>query len=567
MEKMAEFRKLGLSEKTLAALEKKGFEKPSPIQALTIPVLLNGDKDVIGQAQTGTGKTAAFGLPILEKMDENKSGVKAIILAPTRELAIQVAEEISSLKGERRLKVLPVYGGQAMDQQIRALRRGVDIVVGTPGRVQDHIRRKTLILDELDFFILDEADEMLNMGFVEDIETILAATNKDKKMLFFSATMPNEILRVAKRYMGEFEVLRVKASELTTKNTEQIYFEVRDGDKFEALCRVVDVEVGFYGIVFCRTKNDVDGVVSKLIERGYEAEGIHGDISQAQRERTLRKFKSKSVTILVATDVAARGIDVNDLTHVINYSIPQEAEAYVHRIGRTGRAGKKGVAITFVTPREMGKLSRIKRVANAEITRNDIPEIKEVLKAKKESLYACIGEIIEEKDFSVYSDMAAELVLESNPIEVIAALMRHVYDEEFDESTYRKINKGGRNDRNDRNDRRDRNDRNDRRDGGDRRDRDDRNDRRDGGDRRSRQTLDNQTRLFIGMGRKDGLDARKLLGIVNKEANVPGRKIKDIKIMNEFSFMTVPFSEAEDIIHALNNTRQGGRPLAEKAKN
>ncbi|MCK5779399.1 MAG: DEAD/DEAH box helicase, partial [Psychrilyobacter sp.] len=277
MEKMAEFRKLGLSEKTLAALEKKGFEKPSPIQALTIPVLLNGDKDVIGQAQTGTGKTAAFGLPILEKMDENKSGVKAIILAPTRELAIQVAEEISSLKGERRLKVLPVYGGQAMDQQIRALRRGVDIVVGTPGRVQDHIRRKTLILDELDFFILDEADEMLNMGFVEDIETILAATNKDKKMLFFSATMPNEILRVAKRYMGEFEVLRVKASELTTKNTEQIYFEVRDGDKFEALCRVVDVEVGFYGIVFCRTKNDVDGVVSKLIERGYEAEGIHGD--------------------------------------------------------------------------------------------------------------------------------------------------------------------------------------------------------------------------------------------------------------------------------------------------
>jgi len=558
MEKMAEFKKLGLSDKTLAALEKKGFEVPSPIQALTIPVLLNGDKDVIGQAQTGTGKTAAFSLPILEKMDESKKGVKAIILAPTRELAIQVAEEINSLKGERRLKVLPVYGGQAMDQQIRTLRRGVDIVVGTPGRVQDHIRRKTLILDELDFFILDEADEMLNMGFVEDIETILAATNKDKKMLFFSATMPNEILRVAKRYMGEFEVLRVKASELTTKNTEQIYFEVRDGDKFEALCRVVDVEVGFYGIVFCRTKNDVDGVVSKMIERGYEAEGIHGDISQSQRERTLRKFKSKSVTILVATDVAARGIDVNDLTHVINYSIPQEAEAYVHRIGRTGRAGKKGVAITFVTPREMGKLSRIKRVAKAEIVRNDIPEIEEVLKAKKESLYACIGEIIEEKDFSVYSDMAAELVLDNNPIEVIAALMRHVYDEEFDESTYRKIRKGGRNDYNDR---RDRNDRNDRRD------RNNRNDRNDRNDRRGRQTLDNQTRLFIGMGRKDGLDARKLLGIVNKEANVPGRKIKDIKIMNEFSFMTVPFSEAEDIIHALNNTRQGGRPLVEKAKN
>ncbi|WP_028855605.1 DEAD/DEAH box helicase [Psychrilyobacter atlanticus] len=556
MEKMVEFKKLGLSDKTLAALEKKGFEKPSPIQALTIPALLSGDKDVIGQAQTGTGKTAAFSLPILEKMDENKRGVKAIVLAPTRELAIQVAEEINSLKGERRLKVLPVYGGQAMDQQIRALKRGVDIVVGTPGRVQDHIRRKTLVIDNLDFFILDEADEMLNMGFVEDIETILAATNDDKKMLFFSATMPNEILKVAKKYMGEFDVMRVKATELTTKNTEQIYFEVRDGDKFEALCRVVDVEVDFYGIVFCRTKNDVDNVVSKLIERGYEAEGIHGDISQAQRERTLRKFKTKSINILVATDVAARGIDVNDLTHVINYSIPQEAEAYVHRIGRTGRAGKKGVAITFVTPREMGKLSRIKRVAKAEIKKSTIPEIDEVLKAKKESLYACVGEIIAEKDFSVYSEMATELAVESNPVDVIAALLRHVYDDEFDKETYRKIRNNMRsNDRNDRNDR------------GDRRDRNDRGDRRDRNDRGGRQTLDNQTRLFIGMGKKDDLDARKLLAIVNKEAKVPGRKIKDIKIMNEFSFMTVPFSEAEDIIHALNATRKGGRPLVEKAKN
>ncbi len=540
MEKMVEFKKLGLSDKTLVALRKKGFEKPSPIQALTIPALLNGDKDVIGQAQTGTGKTAAFSLPILEKMDEGKKGVKAIVLAPTRELAIQVADEINSLKGDRKLKVLPVYGGQAMDQQIRALKRGVDIAVGTPGRIQDHIRRKTLVLNNLDFFILDEADEMLNMGFVEDIEAILAETNDNKKMLFFSATMPNEILKVAKRYMGEFEVMRVKASELTTKNTEQIYFEVRDGDKFEALCRVIDVEVEFYGIVFCRTKNDVDGVVSRLIDRGYEAEGIHGDISQAQRERTLRKFKTRNINVLVATDVAARGIDVNDLTHVINYSIPQEAEAYVHRIGRTGRAGKKGVAITFVTPREMGKLSRIKRVAKAEIKKSTIPEVEEVLKAKKESLYACISEIIEEKDFSVYTDMATELVMESSPIEVIAALMRHIYDDEFEKETYKKIKNNIRtNDRERKNDR---------------------------GGKDRRQTLDNQTRLFLGMGKKDGLDPRKLLALVNKEAKVPGRKIKDIKIMNEFSFMTVPFSEAEDIIRALNSTRKGGRPLVEKAK-
>ena len=351
--KLEGFAALGLSEKTIKALAKKGFEEPSPIQALTIPVLLKGEKDVVGQAQTGTGKTAAFGLPILEMIDKSNGNVRAIVLAPTRELAIQVAEEINSFANGRKLKIVPVYGGQSIELQIRQLKKGVDIVVGTPGRVQDLIDRKVLKLDKLEYFILDEADEMLNMGFVEDIEKILESTNKDKRMLFFSATMPKEILKIAENHMRkDYEILKVEAKELTTNLTDQIYFEVKQKDKFEALCRIIDLEPDFYGIVFCRTKNDVNELTGKLNDRGYDAGELHGDITQKHREVTLNRFKARKLSILVATDVAARGIDVNDLTHVVNYAIPQEAESYVHRIGRTGRAGKEGTAITFMTPSE-----------------------------------------------------------------------------------------------------------------------------------------------------------------------------------------------------------------------
>ncbi|MGL6100760.1 MAG: DEAD/DEAH box helicase, partial [Fusobacteriaceae bacterium] len=352
LEKLVEFKNLGLTEKTLKGLAKKGYEKPSPIQELTIPALLSGDKDIIGQAQTGTGKTAAFSLPILEQIEENAKSIQAIVLTPTRELAVQVSEEMHALSYGRKIRVAPVYGGQSMDFQIRQLKKGVDVVVGTPGRVMDLMNRGILKIDNLKFFVLDEADEMLNMGFVEDIEKILSSTNEDKKMLFFSATMAPEILKIAKTHMKDHEVLSVKARELTTNLTDQIYFEVKDRDKFEALCRIIDLAQDFYGIVFCRTKNDVNELVGKLNDRGYDADGLHGDISQNHREVTLKRFKAKKLNVLVATDVAARGIDVNDLSHVINYAIPQEAESYVHRIGRTGRAGKQGTAITFITPSE-----------------------------------------------------------------------------------------------------------------------------------------------------------------------------------------------------------------------
>ena len=378
LEKLKEFRELGLTEKVLKVLSKKGYESPTPIQRLTIPALLKNDKDIIGQAQTGTGKTAAFSLPIIENF-ENLEHIQAIVLTPTRELALQVAEEMNSLSTSKKMKVIPVYGGQSIDIQRKLIKTGVDVVVGTPGRVIDLIERKLLKLNSLKYFILDEADEMLNMGFVEDIEKILTFTNEDKRMLFFSATMPDEIMKVAKTHMKEYEVLAVKSRELTTDLTEQIYFEVNERDKFEALCRIIDLTKEFYGIIFCRTKTDVNEIVGRLNDRGYDAEGLHGDIGQNYREVTLKRFKTKKINILVATDVAARGIDINDLSHVINYAIPQEVESYVHRIGRTGRAGKEGTAITFITPQEYRRLLQIQKAVKKEIKKEKDPakDIKE----------------------------------------------------------------------------------------------------------------------------------------------------------------------------------------------
>jgi ATP-dependent RNA helicase DeaD len=306
------FEHLGLSKRVLGAIYKKGFEEPSRIQALTIPVMLRNNINIIAQAQTGTGKTAAFGLPLIEMITPSERSVQALIITPTRELAIQVSEEISSLKGNSGIQVIPIYGGQSIDQQLRRLKKGVHIVVGTPGRVIDHIKRKTLNLKDIEYLILDEADEMLNMGFIEDMEEIMSHTNPHKRTLLFSATLPSRIKTLASKYMGDYEFITVKKQQLTTSLTEQIYYEVKAGDKFEALCRIIDIEEDFYGLVFCRTKNDVDSVASHLIDRGYDADTIHGDISQAQREKTLDKFKKKRINVLVATDVAARGIDVNN---------------------------------------------------------------------------------------------------------------------------------------------------------------------------------------------------------------------------------------------------------------
>jgi ATP-dependent RNA helicase DeaD len=532
MQENITFKDFNLSEDLLNALAKKGFEKPSAIQTLVIPELLKEQSNVIGQAQTGTGKTAAFSIPIIEKIIPVKNQIKALVLAPTRELAIQVSDEIYSLSQNKKIKVLPVYGGQSIDQQIKNVKKGVDIIVGTPGRVIDLMERNVLNFTHLDYFILDEADEMLNMGFIEDIEKILSETKEDKKMLFFSATMPHSILKIAKKYMGEYKILKVESVANTTALTEQIYFEVRLSDKFETLCRVLDFEHDFYGIIFAKTKNEADEITDQLKSRGYLVDVIHGDISQVMRNKTLNSFKNKKINILIATDVAARGIDVNNLTHVINYSVPNETESYVHRIGRTGRAGKKGIAITFVTPKESYQLNRIQKATRSDIKKQKAPSIKEIINAKKESLMAFINEIIKEDDYKVYLPIANDLLENHDASMVLAALLRHSYKDEFSEIGYSEIQELGFKSNNYNYD---------------------------------NAKLDDDIKLFLAMGKKDGLNPRKLLDILHTKAKTPARKVKDIRILDNFSFITVPYNEAEFIMRALNKEKSE-RPIVTKAK-
>ena len=422
---MTTFEELGVSREVVESLSKMNFQSPTGIQTETIPYVFSGI-DILAQAQTGSGKTGAFGIPIVDIVKRSED-LQSLVLAPTRELAQQVGEQLRLMARAKGLKVSIIFGGTSIERQIQDLKKRPQIVVGTPGRVIDHINRRTLKLDKLTHLVLDEADEMLNMGFVEDIEEILKKTNDEKKMLFFSATMPKAILDIAKRFMVNYKMLKVEKKELTTNLTEQIYYEVKQEDKFEALSRVLDYEQDFYGIVFCRTKSEVDDVTNRLKARNYDAECIHGDITQGLRQKALDLFKKKVLTILVATDVAARGIDVSNLTHVINYSIPQEAESYVHRIGRTGRAGQKGIAITFVTPREASKLAQIKRITKTDIKRENIPNVEEILNAKKEALIAYVDEIIKENDHNAYDQLATELLEGRNPQEVLASVLSLIH--------------------------------------------------------------------------------------------------------------------------------------------
>jgi len=525
---MEKFIALGLSEKNIRILKLKGFEEPTEIQVLTIPLLLKNDIDIIAQAQTGTGKTAAFALPLIEKLDPSINKVQAIILAPTRELVIQVCEEINSLKGDNELVVAPIYGGQSIGMQLKKLRRGVSIVVGTPGRILDHLGRKSLRLESIKYFILDEADEMLNMGFIEDIENILDCSPKQKRVLLFSATMPNRIKKLAEKYMGEYRHVRPKTP-LTTSLTDQIYFEVANRDKFEALCRIIDIENEFYGLIFCRTKIDVDDLSTHLLERGYSADGLHGDISQQQRERTLNKFRNKKTSILVATDVAARGIDVINLSHVINYSIPHNPEAYIHRIGRTGRAGKQGTAITFVTSAEFSKLGFIKRIAKADIRKQNVPEVKDIINVKKKKIIEDIENIINKNQFDDYRKIANKLIKNNSEEDVIAAILKYLFGKTLDESSYRKIQPIKK---------------------------------------RSRNLVEEggKTRLFIARGKKDNLTKRKLVDFIVDKVEISDRIIEKLEIYDSFSFITVPFTEAEIILKKFRKLKRGRKSIVEKAK-
>lgn len=423
---MSSFLDLGLSRHTVTILTKKGFTEPTPIQAKVIPLLLANTHDVIGQAQTGTGKTAAFGLPLIEKITPKKGKIQAIILTPTRELALQVTAELNSLKGENPLNIVSIYGGQAMREQLRRLQHhGADIIVGTPGRVLDHLKRKTISLAGISYFILDEADEMLNMGFIDDVETILKASPAQKRILMFSATMPPRLLQIAKRNMHAPEFIQVKAT-LTTALTEQVYFEIPQKERFSSLCRLLDSEEEFYGVVFCRTRSDVDMIAKQLGERGYASSGLHGDIDQKHREKILQRFRSKKINVLVATDVAARGIDVQNLTHVINYALPQNPETYVHRIGRTGRAGKKGIAISFISSGERRQLAQIEHITKTKLKKQSLPNEHDVSKIKSNRTLADIEKIIAHEDLTFFQQMAHDLLQKHKPKDVVMALLKHL---------------------------------------------------------------------------------------------------------------------------------------------
>lgn len=490
------FEDLHISEPILRALNDMGFEEPTPIQREAIPVAKSG-QDMIGQAQTGTGKTAAFGIPALEQVDPTIQDPQVLILSPTRELAIQVAEELNKMAQHTNIQALPIYGGQDIGRQFRMLKKHPQVIVATPGRLMDHMERKSISFDYVKVVILDEADEMLNMGFVDDINKILTAVPEERQTLLFSATMPKAIQELAETYLTEPTLIRMKPTQVTMDLIEQYYIEVQDRQKFDVLCRLLDIQAPELAIVFGRTKRRVDEVTEALKKRGYMAEGIHGDLSQQKRDSVIRQFREGTIDILVATDVAARGLDISGVTHVYNYDLPQDPESYVHRVGRTGRAGKAGVAMTFVIPREIEHLHAIERLTKRKIARRKAPSLGEVLESQQKiAVEKLIALADNREELASYRSSAEELLNDIDSVTLLAAALKLLTKEpdttpvsitEEAPLRVRRRRDSGRRDGRRRDDRRrDGRRRDDRRDGDRRRSSRDRNQRSNSGERRSR---------------------------------------------------------------------------------
>jgi ATP-dependent RNA helicase DeaD len=528
---IASFSELGLSDVTLKAVAELGYEEPTPIQAQTIRLMLEG-VDVIAQAQTGTGKTAAFALPIIEKVDASIRAPQALVLTPTRELAVQVAEAFQSYSKYHRISVLPVYGGQPIERQLRALERGVQVVVGTPGRILDHIRRKTLELGPVHTVILDEADEMLNMGFIEDIETILKETSSERQTALFSATMPVPIVALARRYMHHPQHITVAPEKVTVPQIRQIYYDVGKRDKFEVLARILDYEAPTSAIIFCRTKLEVDSLGQRLTARAHAAETLHGDLNQVQRDRVMARFRSGQCELLIATDVAARGLDVEQISHIINYDLPLEPEIYIHRIGRTGRAGRSGSAISLVTPRENRLWQIIQRTAGASIQRMWLPTIGDVLTRRQERFKETLREAIAEEGLEPYVLMAEELGEEYSPTDLAAAafkLLLGLRPEETEDKL-----------------------------AGNEPPVRDADSRRPSRKYKNRNRMDAErgmTRLYIDVGREEGVRPGDIVGAIANEADIPGHAIGAIEIFDHFSLVDVPNNQSKRVLQALKQTR------------
>lgn len=544
------FESLGLPANVLAAVKKVGFETPSPIQAQTIPVLIEGH-DVVGLAQTGTGKTAAFALPILSRIDLNMRKPQALVLAPTRELALQVADSFqsfaSSLGG---IHVLPIYGGQAYGIQLSGLRRGAQIIVGTPGRVIDHLEKGSLDISDLRFLVLDEADEMLNMGFQEDVERILADTPEDKQVALFSATMPNGIRRIAREYLREPKEISVKSETRTNTNITQRYLSVAHRNKLDALTRILEVTEFEAMIMFVRTKHETEELAEKLRARGFSAAAINGDIAQAQRERTVDQLKDGRLDILVATDVAARGLDVERISHVLNYDIPNDTESYVHRIGRTGRAGRSGEAILFVTPRERRMLRSIERATNAPLNEMDLPTVDEVNESRKRKFADSITNALEHAEVAVFRKLVKEYSEEHDvPLEDIAAAL--ATEASSGDEFFMKELPPSKRDRFDRDNR------------GDRGDRGDRGGRRDRFDREAPTRFDRSGKEMavyrLAVGKRQHVRPGAIVGALANEGGLSSKDFGRINIAVDHTLVELPKDLPKEVFEALEDTRISGQ--------
>ncbi|MGI2173826.1 DEAD/DEAH box helicase [Shewanella ulleungensis] len=560
------FRELGLSEYLLRSLDELGYEKPTPIQSASIDPLMAG-KDIIGQAQTGTGKTGAFALPLLNKIDMKINAPQILVLAPTRELAVQVAEAFGSYaKHMKGFHVLPIYGGQSMQQQLNALKRGPQVIVGTPGRVMDHMRRGTLKLDSLKALVLDEADEMLKMGFIDDIEWVLEHKPADSQLALFSATMPEQIKRVAAKHLNNPVNISIAASHTTVESIDQRYVQVSQHNKLEALVRVLEVENTEGIIIFVRTRNSCVELAEKLEARGYASSPLHGDMNQQARERAVDQLKRGKLDILIATDVAARGLDVERIGHVVNYDIPYDSEAYVHRIGRTGRAGRTGMAILFVTNREMRMLRTIERATNSRISPMKVPSPETVAERRLSRLGEQIQETIN-GDLDFMKNAVAELCqqLEVDTDLLAAALLQQVQQERpLQLPTITERQRDSRDERSDRGS--DRGDRNSDRGDRPRRERSDRSSRPAPTSFGSADTLkDNpdvkMNRYVIDVGRENGVGVGNIVGAIANEANIDSRFIGQIQLFDQVTTVDLPDGMPKDILAHLRKVRVCGRPL------
>lgn len=494
---------------TLDALARKNFSEPTPIQAKIIPLLLDGKSDLIGQARTGTGKTAAFGIPLAEKLTPGSKMPGALVLAPTRELGMQVADELEEISSGRGMAVVPVYGGQAIELQLRLLKKRCDIVVGTPGRVLDHIRRGSLKLDALQYLVLDEADEMLDMGFIDDIRAVLEAAPPERKMLMFSATMPDEIRKIADDFMPECELVKVDAENSPANQVEHLSYMVKRENKVDALMRILALYPEFYGLVFCRTRTDADDLAEKLNTARYNVEVLHGEVSQAQRTRVIERFKKRGFNLLVATDVAARGIDISDLTHVVNYSIPGTPESFIHRAGRTGRAGKTGCAITFFTPGERRRYENLIREAKCEVKLSELPGAEVLATVRREALVNRLADRMNRRDIpESYYSFAKELAA-GDPVPIIAAMLAEIGGSEFDPESYGEPEKAQKN--------------------------------------------KNFVKLVYARGKADGVTARDLLIEISEKSGLPLRRFGKIACYAHCTRIEAPEGNLRQILKAFNN--------------